>query len=316
MKMLKTWRNLLGLALFTLLAIVSLNAEVFRLSNGNELIGTLSDANQDGVVINLEVGGFSPRTHWIEFDQPTLLMLAANPGLDPYVFPYIEIPEEEIATPADIPVNDPPTRYEPPDPSKGFLSAMMSPVGLVILLVLFAGNLYAGFEVAKYRGKPVAMVCGASAVLPVIAPILFLFIPDEMEGEIDEQGGGYVAAEGQSSEAAVPSGKKGSLSLGSRPEEEGASSGSLEGRIWKRGDVPFNRRFFESTFTPFFRVVPAPEVKDLILAIRCGRNELVGKRISRISGSDLHLVLLNGAEKTVTFSAVDEVQVRHKNERS
>ena len=86
---------------------------------------------------------------------------------------------------------------------------------------------------------------------------------------------------------------------------------------FKRGDYTFNRRFVETKFSGFFRVVPAEAEKDLVLVVRTNKAEFVGKRVSRVSSTDLHLQLLRGAvEQAVPYADITDFQIRHKDAKS
>jgi hypothetical protein len=85
--------------------------------------------------------------------------------------------------------------------------------------------------------------------------------------------------------------------------------------IFQRGDFSFNRRFFETKFAGFFRVIPSEAEKDLVLVFKAARGEFVGRRISRITPNELALEIVKNnisAEEVIPFSEVAEVQIRHK----
>ena len=66
--------------------------------------------------------------------------------------------------------------------------------------------------------------------------------------------------------------------------------------VFKRGEYLFNRRFFETKFAGFFRVVPSEAEKDLVLLITAARGQFAGRRISRITPNELYLqVVTNNA---------------------
>ena len=48
------------------------------------------------------------------------------------------------------------------------------------MLLLYAANIYAGYEISIFRARPPALVCGVSAVLPLIGPIIFLSMPTKI----------------------------------------------------------------------------------------------------------------------------------------
>ena len=70
-----------------------------------------------------------------------------------------------------------PDRMEQPDGKTTLFSTLSTPVGFLLIFAFYAGNLLAAYEIAVFRGRPVALVCGLSAILPVIGPILFISLP-------------------------------------------------------------------------------------------------------------------------------------------
>ena len=101
----------------------------------------------------------------------------------------------------------------------------------------------------------------------------------------------------------------GGLSLATH-QKPAAPKGALEARLFRRGDTTFNRRFFETQFAPYFRVVLSEAEKTMVIAVKAGKNEYVGRRISRISGNEIGLQLQSGGEVQVEFADIHEVQLR------
>jgi hypothetical protein len=99
-------------------------------------------------------------------------------------------------------------------------------------------------------------------------------------------------------------------------QAKAAAAGRAEPKVFKRGDYTFNRRFVETQFTGFFRVVPTEAEKDLVLVIRTTKNEYVGKRITRISSNEMFLQLLQQATKEVSiqFGEIAEIAIKHKDD--
>ncbi|MCZ7640764.1 MAG: hypothetical protein M5U12_34740 [Verrucomicrobia bacterium] len=68
--------------------------------------------------------------------------------------------------------------------------------------MLYAANLLAAYEIARYRNRPVAVVCGLSALLPLLGPLIFLASPTleahagegGMPLEVEEPGPAVVGA--------------------------------------------------------------------------------------------------------------------------
>jgi hypothetical protein len=85
--------------------------------------------------------------------------------------------------------------------------------------------------------------------------------------------------------------------------------------VFQRGEFSFNRRFFETKFAGFFRVVPSEAEKDLVLVITASRGQFVGRRIMRITPNELYLQVVKNnvsAEEMIPFAEISEVQIRHK----
>src|SRR6266480_4843793 len=119
-------------------------ADQFKLANGNVLRGELASADEDGLVVKLDVGGFSKREPWINFSQETLKELARNPKAAPLVEPFIELEPEQIKAKEkqkEIVVKPVSNRLERPPAKSGLVAAFITPLGLVILAVLMLANL-------------------------------------------------------------------------------------------------------------------------------------------------------------------------------
>jgi hypothetical protein len=309
------------LCLFTL-ALAGFAGE-FRLANGNTLRGELASTDEDGLVVKLDVGGFSKREPWVNFSQDTLKEIGKDKKLAPLVEPFIELSTEELkaqATKKEIVVRDVPTRLERPAEKVGFLGALLTPVGLAILAVLLAANLYAGYEIALFRQQSTLLVCGLSLVLPVVAPLLFVSLPTRVEHDAEAEGEGEAVAgagaAGRKTTGVVAGKPSSGLSLASL-EKGAAAAGPMQPQTYTRGDHTFNRRFFETKFAGFFRVVPGEAEKDMVLVFKTVKQEYIGRRISRISMNELHLVLLSGnQEASITFAEITTVQVRHKDAKA
>ncbi len=322
------------LMVFAWLAAVVAGAAQFKLNDGTVINGEASSFNDDGLIIRLTVGGFSERIAWIRFTQDSLKELAKDTKNAKFVEPFIEIPPEVIAKQREkiITLKEVP-RVPRVRENAGVFSALTTPVSLVILGLLFLANLLAGYEVAVFRNRPTAMVCCVSALLPVAGPVLFLALPSAPEeGEIPDTipltgthgeaapaaggGQGSVTSKLKSKITGI-FGKKsgGGLSLAAG-EKSGAAGGPFQTKVYPKGEYTFNRRFFETQFPGFFRVVPSETEKDLIIVIRAGRSEYVGKRITRISMNELHLQLLSGGEVPVAFADMSQVQIRHKDAKT
>ena len=313
--------RLLRAAVLFCLCLLSTRAAEFHTITGDAYVGEVSAADPDGLVIRLQTGGFSPRLDWAKLDEATLKLLVGNARAKRFVEPLIEPPAEEVARieARKIDVRQP-VRVERPNPElagRGIYTALTTPNGLLLIGALFLANLYAGYEIARFRWRSIPLVCGLSAVLPVVGPLIFLLLPrqeQEAEGNATEE-----AAAAQQlnvppppvAAAAAPPAPAGAAGLGmSRHTSTGATQ---EGpKHFKRGETTFNRRFFETQFPSFFRVVASEADKDLVIEVVTGKGSVVGTRITRISATEVHLRTSESSEVSVEFPQVLEVKLRGK----
>src|ERR1035441_2485481 len=152
-------------------------AETFKFNNGDTLTGEVltGSANDAGVQIKVGEGKYE-RVPWTSFSQEDLKKFAKAPKLAPLVEPFIEITQEEKIKKTEVKIKQP-ARLERPAPQSLLGALFSSGLGLFVMLLLYAANIYAGYEVSIFRARPTALVCGVSAVLPVAGPIIFLSMP-------------------------------------------------------------------------------------------------------------------------------------------
>jgi len=309
-------------------------AEEFRLTTGETVIGELlvASANDTGVQIKVGDGQYK-RVSWAVFSQEDLKKFSKIQKLGPLVEPFIEITPEEKIRKTEVAIKPPP-RLELP-PSKSLLGAMFSSgLGAVVLLLLYAANIYAAYEVSIFRGRPAALVCGVSAVLPLAGPIIFVSMPTKI-APVEEtwEPAPAAATETAEGEAVNPMQAEGAqhptgLRLAKGGSSDAASVGEFQGGpakpaipetvTYQRGQFTFNRRFFETKFPGFFGVIKRDADRDMVLVVKSARGTYTAQRISRIAANDLHLTVQRGhasEEVMVPFVEVLEVQVRHKDAR-
>lgn len=310
----RVMRETMWLFLLLIWGGASVWAAEFKLNNGDVLKGEIAAVAEEGLTVRLDLGGFSDRVSWTKLTQETLKMLVENPKCRPFVEPFIEIPLELKARnrPKKKEFKPMPVQRLALPPEKGeFLATATLPANLVILGLIFAANLFAAYEVAVFRGRPVALVCGMSVILPIVTPLLFLSLPTVEES--DEAESGAAAPEYESKRRDTTHVPTGAAAHGlTMAKAEKSSSGSLEPVTYKRGDTTFNRRFFEVKFAGFFRVVLGEKEKQMIIVVKTSRDEFVARRIARITGNEMHLQLLSGSEVPVSFGDIAQVQLKPK----
>ena len=299
------------------------------LTNGDIIEGTVVDVDQNGIVVRRDIGGFARRANWMQLTQQSLKKIRRLGQTDPkryrgaaaYAEPFIEPDESEME------------KSLPPGPVKGLIppqlpssvevtskvAAFGSAGGLGLLVAIALGSMMAGLGVAAFRESNALLVAGVSLFLPVIGPILFLVKPKvEYEDENDED------EEYEYEEAEIPAGATmtdtgGGAVAGMMPEakkmsfaQAGPRKAGLKPQSWTRNDTRFDRSFFQNNFPNYFKTVLGTTERGLVLALKTGKREYVGQRIKRISGTDVHMELLNGKEQKISFSEIGTVDLRPK----
>ena len=292
-------------------------AASFPLSDGTTLSGEPISFTKDGVVVKLPDGAFAPRMGWTNFTQEALKELAKEPKAKPFVEPYLELDETEtVKKPSLVIKPKAHDRLARPDPKAGMGAMFSSAVSVILFLLVYAGNIYAAFEIAIFRNYHPGLVCGIAAAAPVLGPVLFLCLPTRLQKSHDE-----LAAE-QMAEHAPEEVQLAYTHPGGHGTPEGEAVAAAEAAaaqpkvtVYQRGQTTFNRRFFETKFSGFLRVVPGDAEKDKEICIKSSRGEHVGSRLTRIQPNELFLQVQKGdatADVIIPFSEIFEIQVRPK----
>jgi hypothetical protein len=314
-------------------------ADSFQLTTGETVAGEIlpSSGNEDGVQIKVGEGDYK-KVPWGNFSQDDLKKLSSVPRLAQFVEPFIEISQQEKRQKTEVTIKPVPRLVRPQEQS--FFGALFSSgLGLFIVLLVYAANVYAGYEVAIFRAQPVPMVCGLSAipVLGFAVPIIYLCTPTKLppraaEAEVPmAEPGAEAAAAGAAAGAAA---EATTAAVAVDPDNPMAAEGAAhpsglklahsaepaKGPLpptttYQRGQFTFNRRFIETKFPGFFGVVRRDADRDMVLVFKCARGEYVGQRISRIAANDLHLQVQKGQvtdEVMVPFIEIQEIRLKHK----
>ena len=297
------------------------------LTNGDIIEGTVADVDQNGIVVRRDIGGFAQRANWMQLTQQSLKKIRRLGQVDPkryrgaavYAEPFIEPNESEME------------RNLLPGPVKGLaqpalpssveasskVAAFGSVGGLGLLVAIALGSMIAGLGVAAFRESNAILAAGVSLFLPLIGPILFLVKPKvEYEDEYDED---EEYEEIEAPEGATMSDTGGGAVAGMMPEakkmsfaQTSAKKSGLKPQTWARGDTRFDRSFFQNNFPNFFKTVLGEAERGFALALKTGKREYIGQRIKRISGTDIHMELLNGKEQKISFSEIGTIDLRPK----
>jgi hypothetical protein len=276
-------------------------ADTFNLTDGGSLAGDIVKSDDIGIMFHLSDDTYT-NIAWARFSQDTLKHLAADPKIKPLAEPFIEPDAAVRPQKAEIPVH-PVTRLERPQNPSVFAGFFKSSVGLFILFVLYGANLFAAYEISIVKARSAVQVMGAAAVLPVIAPVIFLWLPVKVEvsaeqKEAEELATEVVAAQQQEQiQIAEASWKTDAASTAPKKPEP---------QIYPRGKFTFNKRFIETRFADF---VSGGELsKKYSMELRTMKAQLSVERIAQIAQNDLILETPQG-QVSVPFADIQEIKL-------
>ena len=297
--------------------LVAVGADTFPLTDGKSVTGDVISYNDNGVVFRLDVDKYSERVPWTKFSQDALKQLEKNPKIRPLAEPFIETPPPARTKKGDIKVHEV-SRLELPPKQSLFGALFSSSVGLVVLLLIYAANIFAGYEIAVMRSRPIALVMGMAVVLPILGPIIFLAMPARVEAPEPVATPPEAAPHTFTVPGApqpVPAGIHIVEASWQGKSSAAPAAGPGAPQIFQRGQFTFNRRFFETKFSGFFSMIRRESEKNLMLTVKTGRALFVVERITRIATNEMHVEVAQGAAKQevmVPFAEIVEVQLKSK----
>ena len=278
-----------------------------KLEDGGTVVGRVISFKDQYVQLATDSGGGAAvytNVSWARLSQASLQQLAANRSAAPYASIFLDPPAEEksTVTAKKITIKDPPRLDRP----KGG-SLFASPVMLMVLLLVYAANVYAGYEIAIFRQWPPALVAGLAAVLPFAAPIIFLSLPTRQ----------HRAEEAPVEHAPIPleEAPVATVEAAASVVEEQKGPALPAAVVYARGQFTFNRRFFETKFAGFLKMVPGEAERDRVIHIKSARGEFIGQRLSKIEPNELFLQIRKGTateDVMIPFTEVFEVTIKHK----
>ena len=239
---------------------------------------------------------------WPRFSQDSLKQLSQNPKLAPFAGPFIE-PTGQRADQAEVTIKPVKRLERPARPSLigGFVT---SPIGLFILLLLYAANLVAAYEIALFRMRTPGEVMGLSAILPLIGPIIFLSMKEKAP----------VAEEIAPTEAVTaPAGTAGN------PEEEipivevtrKVEEKKAEPQIFSRGKFTFNKRFVETKFAGFIGEAKG-DALNFTMEAKTSKEQFVVERIMQVTANEVIFDTVQRGQVTVLLTDIQEIKLNPK----
>src|SRR5258706_2940092 len=236
---------ILGLSVFGLLAGAA-RADTFKLTTGETLNGEVLPTSATDAGVQVKVGeGKYEKVPWSSFSQEDLKKFTQNKKMEPFVEPFIEISQEEKIKKTEVNIKQPP-RLERPAPQSLIGALCSSGLGLLIVLLLYAANIYAAYEISLFRGQSTALVCGVAAILPIIGPIIFLSMPVKLppaapSWEVAPEPAPAAAAADVNPMQGMATEQPGGLKLAH--SEAPAAPALPPTTTFQRGQFTFNRRF-------------------------------------------------------------------------
>lgn len=317
-------RNILGITVaFLLCGLLSvIGAESYSLADGSTISGDVVSFNNNGVILKTGPETYTSRLPWMKFSQDGLKELAKNPKIKPFAGPFIEPPPTAHKKP--VQVHDV-VRLAHPKSGSLFGALFTSSVGIVVMLLIYAASIYAGYEISVFRARPPGVGIGLAAVLPVLGPIILLSMPTQAQAAPVEE----IPVEQQAVEEpqrfTLPGVEAPVVEpVGAPPQEQiniGASGFSgapppaeTPTETFQRGQFMFNRRFFETKFPGFFGIARSEADRGKILLVKTPGALLTVQRISRISSSDAHFEVVQGGQQqevVVPFAEIQQIQLKH-----
>ena len=290
--------------------LLAARADSFTLTDGSMLSGDVVKSDQTTLMLRMANDAYT-NVEWSLLSQDTLKHLAQDPKIQPLVAPFIEPTVAAHPAKPEIKLQDV-ARLELPQKTSLIGGLFSSSVGLFILFVIYLANLYAGYEIAICRGRPIPVVVGVSALVPFIGPVIFLSLPvmfaSARTEEPVEAEAPPAAEPGASAPAAEQPKEDIHISVASwMPSAEPAPPTKPQTEIFQRGKFTFNRRFIETKFPAFVKGTSG----DMMLVVATLKEKFVTQRIAQIGPNDMQIICAD-SEVTVPFADIQEIKLNPK----
>lgn len=289
-------------------------ADTYTLTDGQSLTGDIVKFDDYEVMIHTSEDTFTNIT-WPRFSQDTLKQFAANPKYRLLASPFIQPTAADEPAPEVIPTKHVQPVKLPANPS--VIGGMVhSSLGLFILLIVYAANLYAAFEVAVVRGKPIAAVMGLSAVLPIAGPAIFILqAPGAAETEeapvepMPDDGGPPVGPGAAPAEAtaAGPAPAHEEIHIVSASWQPSQEERKPQPQVFSRGKFTLNKRFIETKFANYIGE-PKGDAKNFNMEIKTLKDTLAVECIKQTGPTEAILETAHG-QITVNYGDIQEIKL-------
>jgi hypothetical protein len=311
------WLALLSFAALCLFAGVA-RAETYTTAEGQAFIGEAMGPDTKGVVIKKIDGSLSERIAWTNWSVDALKKMSltlpkatVQRSIEPLLAMEEPLPEARPRPAVVQPKFTAPARLDRPVSGAGLGTLFTSPLTIFLLLVVYAANIYAGYEVAKFRNFSPPMVCGVAAIAPVIGPAIFLSMKTNLRVANEAPLPAPTPEEQVIAEAAA---------VEAAPEPKSVEAAPAKPRlpepiIFQRGTTMFNRRFCEMKLAGFLKLVPGESEKDMLIYIKSARGEYAGPRLAKLEPNELYLLVRKGEafkDVMIPYGEILELRIQHK----
>jgi hypothetical protein len=292
-----------SLGLFLLVTTLAVRADNFTLSDGSSVSGDVLKFDGNGLMVRIADNSYT-NVPWGRLSQDSLKQLSQNQKMAAYAQPFIEPSAPTHPAKSEITVKPVARMAHPAHPSV-ILGMVTSPVGLFILLAIYIANLVAAYEVGLIRARSPSQMIGTAAVLPIISPIVFLWMPmkqanaEAAEAEIVTAPSGQMEAPDQ--EVAIV------------PITEKAPETKVEPLIFARGKFTFNKRFVETKFAGFLGE-PKGDALKYSMEVKTSKATYMVDRLMQVSPTEVILETTQPGQVTVLLADIQEVKLNPKPE--
>jgi len=273
--------------------------ETLSLTDGSSVTGDIIKYDDNGIMLR-DASDTYVNLPWAKFSQDALKQLVKNPKIKPFAQDFIDPDQSQRPPKPEINVNSV-TRLERPAHPSIFGGLVSSSLGWFILLLIYAANLYAAFEVSVIRARSAAQVMGVAAVLPIIGPIIFLLMPIKIEAPPEEE----VVTAAAPTIAKLPSAASAAEDV-VKPEDT-----KPQAQIFARGKFTFNKRFVETKFAGYIGE-PKGDALKFAMEIKAPQGSFHVVRIAQVGTADVTIETVERGPVTIPLADILEVKLNPK----
>lgn len=275
------------------------------MTDGSSFVGDIVKFDDNGML--LRMGDTYTNLPWGRFSQESLKQLSSDPKIAALVDVFILPDESQHPPKPEIKVNPVPRLQLPENPSLiGGLFA--SSVGWVLLLLVYAANLYAAYEVSIIRARPAMQVVGLSAVLPIIGPIIFLSMKMKVEAPAEEAPAGHHAPPAAAAAAHASASVTGEEEVRVAEASWKTDPKKVEPQVFARGKFTFNKRFIETKFAGYLGS-PKGDALKFDMELKSAKGAFMVERITMVTAAEIVFEVTGNGSATVPFIEIQEIKL-------